>query len=79
VTVSSDTLIMLIIIIAIVLFIAGRWFQRMRDAQKALATTLASIPGRRAAARKSIWFMVKLGAVVLLLGALAVNAVQYYS
>jgi hypothetical protein len=77
--VPTNSQIMMIIIIALVLFLAGRWFQRMRDNQKALAATLASIPGRRAAARNSIWFMIKFGAVIFLIGALAVNAIQYYS
>ncbi|MET8145325.1 hypothetical protein ABZU32_33910 [Sphaerisporangium sp. NPDC005288] len=81
---SSDGRILIIIVIATILFIVGRNFQRALDtwagwgkAAKAAADAAGKIPGAKSAAWAAFWRMVVIGAGTLLLLALLANTIRY--
>ncbi|WP_248960586.1 hypothetical protein [Sphaerisporangium perillae] len=81
---SSDGRILIVILIATILFIVGRNFQRSVDtwsgwgkAVKAAAEATGKIPGAKSAAWAAFWRMIMIGAGTLLLLALMANAIRY--
>ena len=81
---SSDGRVLIIVIIAIALFAAGRHFQRTVDtwagrgkAIKAASDATSKIPDAKNAAWAAVWRMVMIGAGVLALVALIANAFRY--
>ncbi|MEU8266195.1 hypothetical protein AB0B89_03435 [Sphaerisporangium sp. NPDC049002] len=81
---SSEGRVLVIVIIATVLFVVGRRFQRTVDtwagwgkAVKNAAEASAKIPGAKSAAWAALWRMVMIGAGTLALLALIANAFRY--
>ncbi|MFC4535896.1 hypothetical protein [Sphaerisporangium dianthi] len=80
----SDGRVLIIILIATILFIVGRNFQRAVDtwagwgrAIKAAADAADKIPPAKSAAWAAFWRMLVIGAGALLLLALMANAIRY--
>ncbi|GAA3469821.1 hypothetical protein [Nonomuraea roseola] len=80
---SADGRVLLIIVIAMVLFVVGRRFQRALDtwrgwgkAVKDAASAAGRVPDAKSAAWAALWSMVLVGGVTVVLIALAVNGIR---
>ncbi|MDH2430115.1 hypothetical protein [Sphaerisporangium sp. TRM90804] len=81
---GADGRVVIVVVVATVLFLVGRRFQRVVDtwagwgkAVKAAADAQGKVPGAKAAAWGAFWRMLGVGAGALLLLALMANAVRH--
>jgi hypothetical protein len=62
--VTANGHILLFIVVAFALFVAGRRWQRMADLWKAWRDSVAAVPARRKEAQGGVWAMVRIVLVV---------------
>ncbi|MEO3814175.1 hypothetical protein ABGB17_34690 [Sphaerisporangium sp. B11E5] len=81
---GSHGRVMMIILVATALFLAGRRFQRTMDtwagwgkAVKTAADAAGKVPGAKSAAWGAFWRMVAVGAMTLLFLALVANTIRH--